>query len=137
MSAPLQNSPSVQDAVLLACVQVSLISLQVSVVQTLPSLQLFGVPPPQAPALQVSLTVQNSPSLHGAVFGVCRQVPELSQVSSVQGLLSSVQAVPAGATHESSPSSQLLLQLDPTLLAINLGSPHLCAAAALATARPR
>src|SRR5438132_7093496 len=51
------------------------------------SVQAPGVPT-QTPSWHVSV-VQASPSLHGAVLLVWRQPPAPSQVSSVQGLLSS------------------------------------------------
>jgi hypothetical protein len=59
---------------------------QVSVVQTLPSLQLAGAPPTQLPPEQVSLVVQALPSLHGSLFGVCTQPLAGSQESVVHGL---------------------------------------------------
>jgi len=59
------------------------VSLQLSVVQVMPSPQLRGEPPPHAPAVQVSPTVQNWPSLQDVPFGawLLRQSPAPSQVS--------------------------------------------------------
>ena len=61
---------------------------QVSVVQTLLSLQITGPPGLQRPPPQVSPVVQAFPSLHGAVLFVWTQPVAGSQLSSVHGLLS-------------------------------------------------
>src|SRR6266545_8144835 len=61
--------------------------LQVSVVQTLLSLQVIVVPL-QTPAEQTSLVVQALLSLHASVFSVWTHPRTRSQESSVQGLLS-------------------------------------------------
>ena len=72
---------------------------QESVVQPLLSSQLAGGPPTQLPPLQVSLVVQASPSLHGAVlFAYTHPVPG-SQLSSVQ-TLPSLQFGAGPPTHE-------------------------------------
>jgi hypothetical protein len=80
--------PSSQDAVLFVCTQ-PLDGLQLSSVQTLPSLQSGGGPPTHDPLAQVSLVVQALPSLHGAVLLVCTQPVWGSHESSVHGLPSS------------------------------------------------
>ena len=64
---------------------------QLSVVQTLPSSQLTGLPALHAPPTQPSPLVQASPSLHGLPFfaSVCWQPAALVQVSMVQACPSS------------------------------------------------
>jgi hypothetical protein len=67
------------------------VGLQVSVVQTLLSLQLSAVPALQTPdGLQISLPLQTSPSLHDVptATGVFTQPPCALQESAVHGLLS-------------------------------------------------
>ena len=78
--------PSLQEAVLFAKTQ-PVAGLQLSLVQTLPSLQTTGVAPVHVPPPQTSPVVQAFPSLHEAVLFVCVQ-PAGVQLSSVQGLLS-------------------------------------------------
>src|SRR5438093_8740043 len=57
-----------------------------------------AVLPGQVPPWQVSLCVQLSPSLQGAVFATWLQVPAPSQTSSVHGLVSAgVQAAPGAS----------------------------------------
>jgi len=80
-----QALPSPQGAVLFVCTQPP-DGLQLSSVQTLPSSQLGGAPPTQAPPLHVSLVVQALPSLHGALLLVWTQPVAGSQPSSVQPL---------------------------------------------------
>jgi hypothetical protein len=65
-SLMLQGSPSLHTNVLLLDVQVSFASLQLLVVQTLPSSQFRAWPTQFAVALQASLTVQKKPSLQTA-----------------------------------------------------------------------
>src|SRR5438552_10878388 len=83
----------------------------VSVVHTLPSLQLGGGPPTQTPPAQVSAVVQALPSLQGSVFGVPpTQAAAPSQVLPLmQGLLA--QAWPAGSNwqvgEQQSPATRL------------------------------
>jgi hypothetical protein len=62
--------------------------LQLSVVQTLPSLQLSGVPPVHSPAWQVSSPLQTLPSAHDEPFGTAavKQPAMGSQESLVQTL---------------------------------------------------
>ena len=72
--------------------------LQLSVVHTLPSLQLSAVPAVQVPLWQVSAPLQTLASLHGVPFAteVVVQPKRGSQLSVVQGLLSlQSRAVPA------------------------------------------
>ena len=72
-----------------------LVASHVSVVQGLPSLQTSAMPL-QAPASHASFSVQASLSVHVPVLrAACAQTPEaVSQVSAVQGLLSSHDAAP-------------------------------------------
>jgi hypothetical protein len=65
VSSPLQTSPSVHDEPSRSGVLTQpLMALQVSVVQTLLSLQVSGVPETQEAAWQVSLPLQTVPSPH-------------------------------------------------------------------------
>jgi hypothetical protein len=97
---PLQVSPVVQalpsehGAVLLTYSQ-PVCGLQLSSVQTLPSLQFGAGPPTQAPPLQASAVVQAFPSLHGSLLFTCVQPLAGLQPSSVHPLLSlQLSAVP-------------------------------------------
>jgi hypothetical protein len=72
-----------------------------SSVHGLPSSQSSAGPGPQLPPAQVSPTVQALPSSQAAVLGGCRQAPSPSQASSVQGLPSSSQIVPAAPALQS------------------------------------
>src|SRR5262249_26559846 len=85
VSAVVQALPSSQDAVLLVCTQ-PVAMLQLSFVQTLPSLQLGGGPPTPVPALQASLVVQALPSSHGPGTLVCWQPDAGEHESAVQTL---------------------------------------------------
>jgi hypothetical protein len=70
VSAPLQTLPSAQAVPFKTGVlEQPVAGLQESVVQTLPSLQLSGVPAVQVPLWQVSTPSQASPSLHDEPFG--------------------------------------------------------------------
>jgi hypothetical protein len=80
-------SPSLHGAVLLVVTHPDA-GLQLSSVQTLPSLQLSGGPPAQAPPLQASFVVQALPSLHGALLFTNTQPLAGLQLSSVHVLLS-------------------------------------------------
>jgi glyoxylate utilization-related uncharacterized protein len=77
--------PSLQGRVLGVFTQ-PIDALQLSSVQTLPSLQLGGGPPRHDPPEQVSAVVQALPSLHGAVLLTWTQPLDGLQVSSVQPL---------------------------------------------------
>src|SRR5207249_2069600 len=83
----------------------------VSVVHTLPSVQMGGGPPTQTPPAQVSAVVQALPSLQGSVFGAPpAQAAAPSQVLPLmQGLLA--QAWPAGSNwqvgEQQSPATRL------------------------------
>jgi hypothetical protein len=88
VSAVVQALLSSHGALLLACVQ-PLAGLQLSSVQTLLSSQSSAGPLPQAPPLQVSVVVQASPSLHGAVLLACTHPVMVLQLSSVQTFPSS------------------------------------------------
>jgi hypothetical protein len=88
--------------------------LQVSVVQTLESLQLSGVPFVHVPLWQVSAPLQTLPSLHEAPLatGVCTQPVLALHVSMVQTLeslqLSGVPAVQVPLWHVSVPLHTVL-----------------------------
>jgi hypothetical protein len=88
VSLAVQALPSLQEAALLTFRQPSAWS-QESVVQTLPSSQVGGGPPTHAPLLQVSLAVQELPSLQESVLLACWQPSASSQRSVVHGLPSS------------------------------------------------
>jgi hypothetical protein len=90
VSAPLQTLPSLHDAPLTTgvCTQ-PVLGLHVSMVQTLESLQLSGVPAVQVPLWQVSLPLHTVLSAHAVPLGtaVNTHVPA-GQVSVVHALLS-------------------------------------------------
>src|SRR5207247_249010 len=65
------------------------------------------------PSLHVSVPSQKTPSSQEAVFGVCAQVPEPLQASSVQTLPSVVQAVPAAVWQSLAASSHVLSHSGP------------------------
>src|SRR5204863_6974795 len=65
------------------------------------------------PSLHVSVPSQKTPSSQEAVFGVCAQVPEPLQASSVQTLPSVVQAVPAAVWQFLAASSHVLSHSGP------------------------
>jgi hypothetical protein len=91
VSAPLQTFPSAQAVPFATGVVVHPVAgTQLSVVQTLPSLQTSGVPALHAPPWQVSAPLQALPSVHDVPFATatCWQPRTGSQVSVVQGLLS-------------------------------------------------
>jgi hypothetical protein len=70
VSAPLQTLPSAQAVPFKTGVlEQPVAGLQLSVVHTLPSLQLSGVPEVHVPLWQVSTPSQASPSLHEEPFG--------------------------------------------------------------------
>jgi hypothetical protein len=87
VSFVVQALPSLHAAVLFTCTQPSA-GLQESSVQTLPSSQLGGGPPTQAPKAQASLVVHAFPSLHDAVLLANTQTPPWHE-SVVHTLLSS------------------------------------------------
>jgi hypothetical protein len=132
VSVPLQNRPSVHATVLFGCVQVpnplhtSSVHTLLSLVHVAPlsarqlstdSLQMFWhtAPPVHGSPLwieqllppQVSLPLQNRPSLHGDEFALCRHVPDALQMSVVHTLLSLAHGVfgaTLSAVHAPSPS---------------------------------
>ena len=110
VSAVVQALPSSHVEVLFVFTQ-PVAGLQVSVVQTLPSLQLGAGPPTQTPPAHVSGVVQALPSLQGAVFGVPpAQAPAPSHVlPEMQTLLA--QPWPAGSNwqvgEQQSPATRL------------------------------
>jgi hypothetical protein len=67
----------------------------------------------QLPPLQVSLPLQKTPSSHGAVLFGWVHAPAPSQTSSVQGLVSALQAVPAEAKQFCASSLQALAHSGP------------------------
>ena len=84
-SLAVQALPSSHEAALLAWTQPLAVS-QLSLVQTLPSLQLGAAPPTQVPPAQVSAVVQALPSSHEAALLACTQPLAVSQLSLVQTL---------------------------------------------------
>src|SRR5205807_8342832 len=97
VSAVVQALPSVQGAVFGVFTQ-PVAGLQVSSVQTLPSLQLRAGPPTQTPPAQVSAVVQALPSLHAARVGVPPpHTPAPSHVVAVRHGVALGQAWPAGS----------------------------------------
>jgi hypothetical protein len=88
VSFVVQALPSLQAGTLLTCTHPDA-GLQESSVQTLPSLQLGGGPPTQAPPEQVSFVVQALLSLQAATLLTCTQPEAGLQESSVQTLPSS------------------------------------------------
>ncbi len=89
VSPVVQALPSLQLALLFTNLHWPVAGSQVSVVQTLLSPQLFGVPAEQVPAAQTSLSVQGFPSSHEAVLLTKPQPVVAEQNGDVQGLLSS------------------------------------------------
>jgi hypothetical protein len=97
-SPAVQALPSSQVAVLASNIQPDLVS-QLSLVHGLPSLQYFFGPGTQFEPLQISFSVQKLLSAsHGAELVPCTQPVVASQLSLVQGLLSS-QESPLPALH--------------------------------------
>ena len=87
VSLVVQAFPSSHGALLLVWAQ-PVAGLQLSLVQTLLSLQSGGGPPTQVPPLQVSPVVQALPSLHGTLLLLWTHPVAGLQLSSVQPLLS-------------------------------------------------
>jgi len=94
MSSLLQALPSLQGAVLLACVQ-PLAGSQLSVVQGLPSSQFTAAPAWHRPEKQVSPLVQALPSLQVPATALCWHPLVPSHESAVHGFLSSQSSGPA------------------------------------------
>ena len=119
MSPVVHASPSLQTAVLLAWAQPVLLA-QLSVVQTFLSSQLVGAGPLHAAPEQMSPVVHASPSSQAAVLFVCTQPLVASQLSSVQGFLSSqlMVAPPHLVAAQMSPVVQALLSLHCAVLAV-------------------
>src|SRR5262245_60852140 len=84
-SGAVQVLPSLQGAVLLVCTQPDA-GLQLSSVQTLPSVERGGGPPVEAPPPPVCWVVDALPSSHGSVFGAFTHPDAGLQLSSVQTL---------------------------------------------------
>ena len=114
----MQALPSVQDAVLLAKTQPDAV-LQLSEVQTLPSLQTSAPPGWHAPAAQTSPLVQALPSMHAAVLFAWTQPVPVSQLSVVHGLLS-LQDRAEPDWHEPPPQVSPVVQALPSLHATAL-----------------
>ena len=87
VSGAVHALPSLQDAVLLVNTQ-PLPGLQVSLVQTFPSLQASGAPPTHVPPVQVSFVEHALPSLQGLLLLLKTQPLAGLQLSFVQPLLS-------------------------------------------------
>ena len=84
-----QALPSLQLALLFTYPHAPVAASQVSVVQTLLSLQVFGVPGRHVPAAQTSFKVQAFPSSHAAALLTNPQPVVAEQNGVVHGLLSS------------------------------------------------
>jgi glyoxylate utilization-related uncharacterized protein len=112
-SAVVHASPSSHGAALSTWTQ-PVAELQLSSVQPLPSLQLGGAPPTQAPAPHVSLVVQALPSLHGAVLLVWVQPVAGLQASFVH-TLPSLQLSTAPPVQEPPLQTSLSVQALPSL----------------------
>ncbi len=89
LSPVVQGFPSLHVAVLFAKPHCPVAGSHVSVVQTLLSLHVFGVPGRHVPPPQTSLSVQPFPSSHAAVLFTNPQPVVAEQNGDVQGLLSS------------------------------------------------
>ena len=89
VSPVVQALPSLQLALLFTYPHAPVAASQLSVVQTLLSPQVFGVPGRQVPAEQTSLSVHAFPSSHAAVLLTKPQPVVAEQNGVVQGLLSS------------------------------------------------
>src|SRR5207247_1180427 len=112
-SGKVQALASSQGRVLFMCVQ-PLAGLQLSVVQTLCSSQLGGGPPTHVPPLHVSLVVQASPSLHGAVLFVWTQ-PVAGLQLSVVHMFPSSQLGAGPPTHVPPLHVSFVVQASPSL----------------------
>ena len=100
-SPTVQLLPSSQDAVLLTCTQ-PVAALQLSVVQTLPSLQFTAVPT-QTPPVHLSFVVQRLLSLQGDPLG------KVAQLQPGIGVWRHVPVAPSqDSAVQESPSSQFL-----------------------------
>jgi hypothetical protein len=121
ISPVVQALPSLHGLLLFVNSQ-PIVGSQESSVQTLPSLQVGGGPPTQAPSAQVSLVVHALPSLHGLVLFTFRHPMGASQLSSVQ-TLPSPQLGGGPPTHtppeQASPVVQAFPSLQSTLLSVN------------------
>ena len=110
-SVSVHTLPSLHVAVLATCRHPDPPS-QLSSVQGLPSLHEIAAPDRQAPPAHWSPTVHTLPSLHGTVLLVDLHPVAVSQLSVVQGLLSSQVLGPVGVQTplvQASPTVQLLL----------------------------
>ena len=120
VSPVVQLLPSSQGSALLAKTQPVILSHESSV-QGLPSLQGNGPPARQAPAWQTSPVVQTSPSVQPRLLSLCTQPSLASQLSVVQGFLSSHStagpATQLQPTH-ASPQVQALSSLQARLLSL-------------------
>ena len=120
-SPVVQRSPSLHEAVLFTEPHAPVAASQVSVVQTLLSLQFFGVPGLQAPAEHTSLSVQGFPSSHAAVLFTKPQPVVAEQNGDVQGLLSS-KHVMAEPTHTPLLQTSPVVQGELSLQAVPVGA---------------
>jgi hypothetical protein len=118
-SPTVQAVPSEQELVLAVKTQLPETGLQLSVVQTFPSLQTVAVPARQVPPLQKSPFVQALPSLQAlALFAKTHPVPGL-QLSVVQ-TLPSLQTVAPPGLHAPPPHVSPVVQALPSLQALVL-----------------
>ena len=116
-SPAVQAFPSLHVAVLLTCVQ-PVAGLQESFVHVLPSLQLGGAPPTQAPPLHVSDVVHALPSLQGAALFVWVQPVAGLQPSSVHPLPSSYESLGSAVTTSSPFALQTLCLQSPAAIGL-------------------
>ncbi len=84
--------PAVQGSALGTCTHSPVVALQLSVLHSLPSEQLFATPR-HTPPLQTSPVVHGSPSSHGEVLLTIRQPVSASQRAEWQGLESPAQVM--------------------------------------------
>ena len=99
VSPVVHGFPSLQLAVLLTKPHCPVSGKHTSVVQTLLSLQVLGVPPLHEPPPQTSFSVQGFPSSQAAVLLTKPQPVVAEQNGDVQGLLSSGHVTVAPPTH--------------------------------------
>jgi hypothetical protein len=118
-SPVVQALPSLHGLVLFVKTQAPVAGLQLSVVQTLLSLQTVGAPGTQLPPPQASPVVQALPSLQGFVLFANTQPEAGLQLSVVQTLLS-LQTVGAPDMHAPPPQTSPVVQALPSLQALVL-----------------
>jgi hypothetical protein len=123
---PLQKSlveqalPSMQRSALFVKTHAPVVTLQLSVVHTLLSLHVTGMPGWQVPLPHASPLVQALPSLHGAVLFVKVQAPVAGLQPSVVHTLLSLHTVGAPGMHVPPPQTSPVVQALPSLQALVL-----------------